>query len=140
MEIFPAHHGEHRFQIAGCQTYVSQLLLFPAGYSQEIFNRELERDFPLKSIQSFNTLRTCMCLECIIATLVMEPGILLGGQNLRVSSNGCSPLPKLNKRRLRGFLVGLCRPHLVSVAGWTLSQSTDQGWGLHFPIAGRGIS
>lgn len=35
----------------------------------------MERDFPLKSIQSFNTLRTYMCLECIIATLFLEFGV-----------------------------------------------------------------
>lgn len=35
----------------------------------------VERDFPLKSIQSFNTLRTCMWLECIIATLFLGLGV-----------------------------------------------------------------
>lgn len=45
MAIFPTHHGEHRCQISGCQTCVSQELSFPAGHSQDICSEEFGKGF-----------------------------------------------------------------------------------------------
>lgn len=120
-ENFPAHHRVHRCQIAGCQTCVSQGLLFLQGHSPKIFNRELESDFPLKSIQSFNALRMCVCLECSIATLFLEPGVSLGGQNLLVSiAQWPQPSPGSLTKVGPEALFG--QPHMVSVIGWSQSQ------------------
>lgn len=50
-----------------------------------------------------------------MAPLVMELGILLGGQNLWVSSNGCSPIPEVEQKEAQRLF------------GWVLQATLGEG-------------
>lgn len=75
-----------------------------------------------------------MGLECIITTLFMQPGVLLGGQNPLISSSG--PILEVNKSRLGDFFrLGLSGPRTAGVLGWPSASLLARAWATT-PVSG----